>query len=84
MQHGEQTTIRGQAMVYLQQRGHAEVHSTVAERPTPRKMEKMKGRVNTQLFYPCSAWLDYCHDNCLIYQHRVGFVHSQPTNSMGE
>ena len=63
MQRVEQTTIRGQARAYSQQRGHAEVHGTVAERPAPRKMEKMKGRVNTQLFYPRSAWLEYCHDS---------------------
>ena len=58
----------------LQRRGHAEMPSTVAERPTPRKVEKMKGRVNKQRLYPRSAWLEYFHDISLIYQHRVGSV----------
>ena len=40
-----------------QMRGHAEMPSTVAERPASREKEQMKFRVNNQGLYPCSAWL---------------------------
>ena len=52
--------------------GHAEMPSIVAERPAPRKKEQMKSRVIDQGLYPCSAWLECCHDSGLIF-HKSGF-----------
>ena len=46
--------------------------STVAERPAPREKEQMKSRVIDQGLYPCSAWLECCHDSGLIF-HKSGF-----------
>ena len=59
LQHAsmEQATTRKLRGGDLQRRGHAEMPSTVAERPAPKETEQMKFRVNKQRLYPRSAWL---------------------------
>ena len=62
----EQATTRKLRGGDLQRRDHAEMPSTVAERPALRETEEMKFRVNKQRLYPRSAWMEYCHDSSLI------------------